>query len=456
MPSKNMNLVRCFKAATVASAVGAGMILHSSPAGAQVRCDLNGVAGVPIATQGADSLVCGNPAGSFGVSDDLTAIGEDLAYNGDQITVIGTNSFAATSAGFNFDTFAPPFGDGTTVIGAFAAAAGAGNVAIGDGASIGQFTLSGGGLIVDQTANAAIAIGSGAAVFENQGTALGASAFIYGENGTALGYNSVAFSDDATAVGSQAGASGVGSVAIGRWAGTSGAGAIAIGGDVDGDTFGAGASADGAIAIGGDAQATAAGSVAIGAGSVANAANTVSVGAAGSERRIVNVAAGTAATDAVNVSQLNAVSGNVTALQTTVNTNTAQIATLNTNVATNTTQITAIQAVNTTQSSQISALQAAQDALDADIDTLFDLRGRDRRDMKQGVAAAMSMAQAPMPSGPGRVSYAVNGATFRGEYAVGASLNYRLNTQSPMAVSVGASFAGNKNNGFRLGVAGEF
>ena len=68
----------------------------------------------------------------------------------------------------------------------------------------------------------------------------------------------------------------------------------------------------------------------------------------------------------------------------------------------------------------------------------------------------MAMAQAPMPSNPGGVSYAVNGATFRGEHAVGASLMYRLNTQAPMAVSLGASFAGNKNNGARVGIAGEF
>jgi len=134
-----------------------------------------------------------------------------------------------------------------------------------------------------------------------------------------------------------------------------------------------------------------------------------------------------------------------------------------TTVATHTTQITAIETVNTTQATQISAINSQLASITADfselqsgIDTLFDLRGRDRRDMKQGVAAAMSMAQAPMPSGPGRISYAVNGAAFRGEYAVGASLNYRLNTEAPMAVSVGASFAGNKNNGFRLGVAGEF
>jgi hypothetical protein len=33
---------------------------------------------------------------------------------------------------------------------------------------------------------------------------------------------------------------------------------------------------------------------------------------------------------------------------------------------------------------------------------------------------------------------------------------YRLNTENPMAISVGASFAGNKNNGARVGISGEF
>ena len=68
----------------------------------------------------------------------------------------------------------------------------------------------------------------------------------------------------------------------------------------------------------------------------------------------------------------------------------------------------------------------------------------------------MAMAQAPMPSIAGGISYAVNGATFRGEYAVGGSMMYRLNTEAAMAVSIGVSFAGNKNNGLRVGVAGEF
>ena len=199
---------------------------------------------------------------------------------------------------------------------------------------------------------------------------------------------------------------------------------------------------------------------------------------------IHGIAAGVADTDAVNVAQLNAatsgITTDITALETTSATHTTQIVDLQTSDTaqdaaitnietvntTQATQITSLQTADTTQATQITALQATDAELDTrvdalelaagQIDTLFDLRSRDRRDMKQGVAAAMSMAQAPMPSEPGRISYAVNGATFRGEYAVGASLNYRLNTRAPMAFSVGASFAGNKNNGFRVGVAGEF
>jgi autotransporter adhesin len=210
---------------------------------------------------------------------------------------------------------------------------------------------------------------------------------------------------------------------------------------------------------------------------------------------IHGVAAGVADTDAVNVAQLNAatsgITTDITALETATATHTTQITELQDTAATQATEITAIETVNTTQATQITAIETVNTTqatqitaietvnstqatqitsintqlagiaadfaeLQSGIDTLFDLRSRDRRDMKQGVAAAMSMAQAPMPSGPGRISYAINGATFRGEYAVGASLNYRLNTEAPVMFSVGASFAGNKNNGFRVGVAGEF
>ena len=35
-------------------------------------------------------------------------------------------------------------------------------------------------------------------------------------------------------------------------------------------------------------------------------------------------------------------------------------------------------------------------------------------------------------------------------------VSYRLNTEKPTALSVGFSYAGNKNNAVRVGIAGEF
>ena len=87
---------------------------------------------------------------------------------------------------------------------------------------------------------------------------------------------------------------------------------------------------------------------------------------------------------------------------------------------------------------------------------MFDLRSRDRNDFKRGIAAATAMGQASFPSAPGKTSYVLNGATFRGEAAVGGSLMHRFDTDTPIAVGVGFSFAGKKNNAFRAGVAGEF
>ena len=203
---------------------------------------------------------------------------------------------------------------------------------------------------------------------------------------------------------------------------------------------------------------------------------------------IHGVAAGVAATDAVNVAQLTAATsgvtanvsalqattathtteiaalqatttsqgGQITALQTTTTTQGGQITALQTASTTQASQITAIQSLNTTQSNQITSLQAAQDLVSDRVDSLFDLRSIDRRDMKQGIAAAMSMAPAPMPSEPGKAAYAVNGAAFRGEYAIGGSMTYRLPTRAPTALNVGFSYAGNKNNGVRVGIAGEF
>jgi trimeric autotransporter adhesin len=287
------------------------------------------------------------------------------------------------------------------------------------------------------------AVGVNTIVADQSGTAVGTQAVAIGGNYmfSDFGLNAVPTTLGATAIGAYAIAAGVGTVAIGDQAFAARVeqldpdayvinaadGATAIGsystafGNATAVGFESFAGGSSSLALGAGASATRANSVALGADSVANQANTVSIGTVGGERRIVNLAPGTASTDAVNVSQLTGVSTSVTALQT-----------------------------------QVAAFGSSMDGLGSQVDRLIDLRSRDRRDMKQGVASAVAISNAPMPSAPGRVTYALNGAAFRGEYAVGGSLMYRLNTESQMAVGLGVSSAGNKNTAVRVGVAGEF
>ena len=74
----------------------------------------------------------------------------------------------------------------------------------------------------------------------------------------------------------------------------------------------------------------------------------------------------------------------------------------------------------------------------------------------KGFAATVAMTPVQIPSTPGRFSYALNGAAYRGQYATGGSMMYRLNTRNPMAVGAGFTRAGGKNSAVRVGIAGEF
>ncbi|MGZ8284088.1 MAG: hypothetical protein ACXW27_00105 [Allosphingosinicella sp.] len=107
-------------------------------------------------------------------------------------------------------------------------------------------------------------------------------------------------------------------------------------------------------------------------------------------------------------------------------------------------------------SARAASLEAAQAALGGRVDALFDLARIDRRDARKGIAAAVAIGNATMPSAPGRTSYVLNGAVFRGEYALGGSIMHRLGGDTPIAVTAGFSYAGHKNNAARVGVAGEF
>jgi autotransporter adhesin len=173
-----------------------------------------------------------------------------------------------------------------------------------------------------------------------------------------------------------------------------------------GAAFGDGAVATGAnaTALGPNASATAANAVSIGAGSTNSVANTVSVGTAGNERRITNVAAGVSPTDAVNVGQLNSVAAGF--------------------------------------ASELGLLQSQ----------LID----NQREARRGIASAMAMTPAAMPSGAGKTSWAMNTAAFRGEFAFGGGVAHRLDTNVPLALTAGYSFSGGNNHGARVGMAGEF
>ncbi|HEY2032358.1 MAG TPA: hypothetical protein VGH02_01595, partial [Rhizomicrobium sp.] len=139
-----------------------------------------------------------------------------------------------------------------------------------------------------------------------------------------------------------------------------------------------------------------------------NQANTVSVGSAGNERRITNVAAGTASTDAVNVGQLNA--------------------------------------------GLASTLSSANDYTDAQVKGVRHDIGRKAF---SGIAAAVAMGSASMPSAPGKTMLSVHGALFENYTGAGIAVSHRLDTDTPFAIDAGYSHAGSEDIG-RVGFDVEF
>ena len=221
----------------------------------------------------------------------------------------------------------------------------------------------------------------------------------------------------ALGAGAQAGATGdgqIGATAVGAGALANAANALALG-------QGAQANFAGATAIGQGAMATAAGSVALGQGSIANLPNTVSVGAPGAERRITNVAPGVNPTDAVNVGQLEAALGG------------GGIPGIGGGVS-----------------------PAALAGVQAQVNGLAALTRRFRDESRQGVAAAVAMGSAPMPSAPGRTTWAGNTSLFNGAVGVGGSVAHRFDTTIPLAVTAGYAYGGNRGQVARAGLEGEF
>ena len=94
--------------------------------------------------------------------------------------------------------------------------------------------------------------------------------------------------------------------------------------------------------------------------------------------------------------------------------------------------------------------------LEGQLGQLFDLAEEGREQADKGIAAAMAQAEPPMPSAPGRTSYAGKGAVWRGEYAFSLGLAHRLDTDQPFALSASIAHAPGASTGATVGFAGEF
>ena len=224
-----------------------------------------------------------------------------------------------------------------------------------------------------------------------------------GQQATAFGINASASATTSTAIGYNAQASTPNSVALGANSITGVAVAVASG-TVGGQTYNyAGAAPVGVVSVGGN---------------MVNGVVTT--------RQIQNVAAGRIAadsTDAVNGSQLYASN----------------------------------QAINSAMSQSVAGLGQSLDALASSVNQLSNRVGVVQKEARGGIAAAVALVNAPMPSQPGKTSWAGNVAKFRDQYAMGVSLSHRLNSNIPLAMTAGFAYTpGTSDVTGRFGMAGEF
>lgn len=304
--------------------------------------------------------------------------------------------------------------------------------------------------------NAATAIGVESQATGQASTAIGEESKALGANSTATGQGALAEKDNSTANGTASVARGYQSTSIGANSNAEGAQSTAVGASsaaslIGAAAFGANSVASGAYstAIGVGAYAGASNSVALGAGSTTTGAvavpvtsgvlggrtyayaggssvGVVSVGAPGAVRQIQNVAAGRIAadsTDAVNGSQLYA-----------------------SNLA-----------LSAAMGQSVVGLGQAVDALTTIVNQLDARQAAAQKEARGGVAAAVALVNAPMPSAPGKTSWAGNVAKFRDQYAMGFSFAHRLNSNAPLAMTAGLAYTpGTGDKAGRIGMAGEF
>lgn len=238
-----------------------------------------------------------------------------------------------------------------------------------------------------------------------------------GNDSLSVGYGASAGGQLSAAFGTQAAAGGPQAAAFGATSSATGQGATAIGAT-------ASASGTDSVALGRGAVASQPGAIAIGSGVTAALANQVAIGTAQQSYRMAGI------TSAQSAARQSGPVGVVTSDAS------GNLAVTNLDPA----------SINTNLYSIASSLSW----LGAEIQDV-------RREARQGIAAAMSMTSAPMPSKRGKTTWALNTATFKSEWAGGMSVAHRLDVPETIAVTAGYSNGGGgSSHGVRVGLAGEF
>jgi len=324
--------------------------------------------------------------------------------------------------------------DDSVAIGKDAAAGFSKDVAVGDNAKANDHTTS-----KDQKIGGATAIGTDTVARGNGASAYGYGAKAIGDYNSALGNQASATGTATTAVGVSSNASGAYSAALGVSSKATNTGSIGIGLATE---TGTGATGSGAVSIGSQAGASIQDSVALGS----NSKTTVNSGVQGYDpsaqnktdatwqstkgavsvgdvdknitRQITSVAAGTKDTDAVNVAQLKSLDAKVETNKTNIETNKNNIATNKTNIETNKTNIETNTANIQTNANNIAAINTQ---LAANNNSINELRGNVNllnKDLRGGVASAISHASVPQSTKAGAIGVGVGTGFYGGQSAV--------------------------------------
>ncbi len=424
--------------------LGGGSLSGAGAGANAVAGDINAIAiGNGAMALSATSTAIGTGAMAFTLGS--TALGSAAAATAANTTAVGASSAASAAGSSAFGFQATASNAAATALGASSLASGVASSAVGNGAAATGTgaTASGQGAIASGDFSTSVGQGSvavlnstttgaGAQAIAANTTAVGQGALASGVSGVALGQGARATDVNATALGAGALAGALMSTAIGQGSTASGVMAAAVGAGAAASgaaasTFGTSAVAafDGSTALGSGARTTANGSVALGQGSIAGAANGGWAGFVINNRAVTNNATAT------SVVSVGGGAGSATPYR--------QV----TNVADGAVNATSTDATNGSQ------LYKAVSGLNTEILNT-------RREAREGVAGALALTAAPMPSQGGKTTYAANFGFFKDAAAFGGSFAHRLDTNIPLAMAAGIAVSGNGTLGGRVGVLGEF